>query len=226
MKNQEGQSSLPERREWEQELRTTFRAALLLNPEAHALAHMAGEVFGAYEERVAALEAELARAREAATSGVTPEDRDTARHAATRIVRITSPEIDPRVRDALDSALEETGPPPLVVPGIPALKALARDYLAAQEDLVHLANHGALAGVAEVIRERRRQVEKGYTAVHDDAANPDGGLMSLAEDVLAFAIQDRRDGTASPAGDEEGLREAGALCAAEIDRLNRLVTPA
>lgn len=59
-------------------------------------------------------------------------------------------------------------------------------------DLGYLGSHGALAGVAAVIAERRRQVERGD--------GPPGEYA--AESALNFGESAR----------------AGALCAAEIDR--------
>ena len=86
----------------------------------------------------------------------------------------------------------------------------------------YLAQHGALAGVAAVIRERRRQVEaKGYTPEHDDQ-HTDGWLPDgAARQRLSGLRYNRVQGPSIPEFHEEMLREAGALCAAEIDRLNR-----
>lgn len=96
----------------------------------------------------------------------------------------------------------------------------------AMDDLVFLRDSGALAGVAEIIRERRRQVEaKGRTLEHDARAHSDGWLVSSARCRLAVLDMETRDGTAGYPEAEEALRKAGALLAAEIDRLNRLVTP-
>jgi len=74
-------------------------------------------------------------------------------------------------------------------------------------DLAVLARHGALAGVAEIIAERRRQVELG-----DGHGN--GWLRGSLDAWLA--VNDNG---------EHGLREAGALIAAEIDRESREETP-
>lgn len=94
------------------------------------------------------------------------------------------------------------------------------------DDLNYLEEHGALAGVAEVIRERRRQIEQlGYTVAHDGTEHDDGNLVYRAAARLGFAQLDRAAGTADPASDERWLREAGALAAAEIDRLGRLLAP-
>jgi hypothetical protein len=97
----------------------------------------------------------------------------------------------------------------------------------------YLAQHGALAGVAAVIRERRRQVEaKGHTLEHDDGHT--GGWLSdgAARERLSGlrygrALQEQaaavppRAGPPGPEFEQEMLREAGALCAAKIDRLTR-----
>jgi hypothetical protein len=91
----------------------------------------------------------------------------------------------------------------------------------AYDDLVWLHEHGALAGVAEVIRERRRQIEAiGWTLELDDAL-VHGSLATMAATRVNKLRASRRDGTADVGSDEEYLREAGALLAAEIDRLNR-----
>lgn len=67
-------------------------------------------------------------------------------------------------------------------------------------DLAVLARHGALADVADIIAERRRQVE------HGDG-HGDGWLRGSLEAWLAV------NGNGG-----HSLREAGALIAAEIDR--------
>jgi hypothetical protein len=82
-------------------------------------------------------------------------------------------------------------------------------------DLIWLQSHGALGGVAAVIRERRRQIEQlGYDTAHDDRHD-------LAE--LAFWSADRARRAASdiiPTAQRK-LAQAAALAAAEIDRLAR-----
>jgi hypothetical protein len=94
------------------------------------------------------------------------------------------------------------------------------------DDLNYLEEHGALAGVAEVIRERRWQIEQlGYDADHDSGCHADGGLVHHAAVQLGFAQVERVSGTADPASDESRMRKAGALAAAEIDRLGRLLAP-
>jgi hypothetical protein len=99
------------------------------------------------------------------------------------------------------------------------------DYLLFEqvhEDLSFLLRHGALAGVSEVIRERRRQIQDlGHTPEQDDRFARD--LASMASLRLARVNVSRQQGTADIGSDEEGLRQAAALLAAEIDRLSRLV---
>jgi hypothetical protein len=70
-------------------------------------------------------------------------------------------------------------------------------------DLAALAQFGALAGVAEIIAERKRQVELGD-------GHGDGWLRGSLHGWLACNDWDR-----------QSLREAGALIAAEIDGLDR-----
>ena len=70
-------------------------------------------------------------------------------------------------------------------------------------DLGWLARHGALTGVAEIIAERKRQVELGD-------GHGDGWLRGSLHGWLACNDWDR-----------QSLREAGALIAAEIDGLDR-----
>jgi hypothetical protein len=93
----------------------------------------------------------------------------------------------------------------------------------AYADLDWLAGNGALDGVAEVLRERRRQIaEKGYTSEHDDQEHEDGGLMSMVVMRAAGTVSRAADGRDGPAECERSMAEAGALAAAEIDRLQRL----
>lgn len=94
-------------------------------------------------------------------------------------------------------------------------------------------------GVEIIARERRRQVKvKGYTSEHDDEHNQG----ELAKAAICYAIPNRVAAQAvtwwpwanapvvnhnvhNPRGRRRRIRElgkAGALIAAEIDRLNRL----
>jgi hypothetical protein len=95
----------------------------------------------------------------------------------------------------------------------------------AADGLVWLSARGALAGVAEIIRERRRQIGRGWTREHDDEAHGDGFLALMAAAASGLVDRNRREGLADPAADEELLRKTGALAAAEIDRLARAFTP-
>lgn len=107
------------------------------------------------------------------------------------------------------------------MPGIPDEVLQADDLKAVWGDILYLYQSRALVGVAEVIRERRRQIEQlAYTPEHDDRFP--GDLASMASLVLAGVKVRRQQGTADIGSDEEGLRQTGALAAAEIDRLNRL----
>jgi hypothetical protein len=95
------------------------------------------------------------------------------------------------------------------------------EVAAACDDLAWLAERGALAGVSEIIRERRRQIEHGFTPQYDSDTAADGGLVHQVRHWAGEVIGSRRAGVADIGSDEDGLRQAGALAAAEIDRLNR-----
>jgi hypothetical protein len=87
-------------------------------------------------------------------------------------------------------------------------------------DLHWLETHHALAGIAEVVRERRRQIEqKGYTVAHDQRVHADGALAQMAAGALSALADQRLEGLADPATDQGALAESAALAAAEIDRL-------
>lgn len=94
------------------------------------------------------------------------------------------------------------------------------DVAQAYDDLAWLREHGALDGVAEIIRERRRQIEKlGYTPEQDRQRYADGWLMGLASRQLSRCDMRERDGLAGPGDREHAMAACGALAAAEIDRL-------
>ena len=99
--------------------------------------------------------------------------------------------------------------------------SLRDDVAEACDDLARLSDFGALAGMAEILRERRRQVELGLTAEHDDT-HADGRLAAMALDHLTLAFYARSAGASSADTDTGRLCRAAALIAAEIDRLNRL----
>lgn len=93
------------------------------------------------------------------------------------------------------------------------------------DDLARLADFGALDGVAEIVRERVRQVEAlGHTPGHDDGHH-DGWLMHEAIARLLSAGRRVAEGVSGAEDIEEACREAGALLAAEADRLFRVLTP-
>ena len=93
------------------------------------------------------------------------------------------------------------------------------------DDLAWLSAHGALGGVAEIIRERRYQIEKlGIIPEHDDQ-HENGWLLAAAGSKLVRLMTDMLAGVAGYPETEEALRQSGALGAAEIDRLARLLTP-
>jgi hypothetical protein len=96
-----------------------------------------------------------------------------------------------------------------------------KEFEQVYEDISFLLRHGALAGVAEIIRERRRQIEHGFTPQYDSHTAADGGLAHLVRHWAGEVIGTRRAGVADIGSDDDGLRKAGALAAAEIDRLNR-----
>ena len=92
----------------------------------------------------------------------------------------------------------------------------------AQADLAWLERHGAVEGVAAIVAERRKQVEVlGYTPAHDAAQHEDGWLgwqagsrAVVAQYMVAHDPKGNKDSS-------DEFAEAGALAAAEIDRLTR-----
>jgi hypothetical protein len=108
---------------------------------------------------------------------------------------------------------------------VSAGKPEALQRVDARNDLEWLMKHGALAGAAEILRERRRQREtEGWTPALEDELTS-GQLADLIGNRLSQLLDSRESGTADIGSDEENLRKAGALCAAEIDRLNRMMIP-
>lgn len=100
------------------------------------------------------------------------------------------------------------------------------DVAVACDDLARLWDFGAMAGVAEIVRERVRQVEAlGHTPEHDSEHRGDGWLLREALVKLGAVWARVADGTAGYPECEEAFRQAGALLAAEMDRLVRDLTP-
>jgi hypothetical protein len=96
-------------------------------------------------------------------------------------------------------------------------------YGETRDDMYWLAANGAFAGVAEIIRERRRQIEAlRFTPEHDDR-HENGWLMHEAALRIISCIGQMLAGVAGYPEIEEALRQAGALSAAEMDRLLRML---
>lgn len=95
-----------------------------------------------------------------------------------------------------------------------------RAVTTAYDDLDWLAANGALTGVAEIMRERRRQIEQlGRTPDHDREHHSGGGLMWMTEQHVWTLLTRLHDGLAGPAEAETELVQTAALAAAEVDRL-------
>lgn len=95
------------------------------------------------------------------------------------------------------------------------------------DDMDWLAEEGALAGVGEIIRERRRQIElKGWTTQHDRDKHAGGELVRLVVSESAEGYGGMVNGSYGPAEVERQMAKSGALAAAEIDRLEAEFTPA
>lgn len=138
--------------------------------------------------------------------------------------------VDPgQVPTELRQPAQDAGQPSgLVRKGALAQDRMSRDpdVAVACDDLARLADFGALGGVAEIVRERLRQVEAlGYSAERDDIEHTDGWLMHDAIRRLQNAGRRVAEGIGGAEGIEEACRQAGAMLAAEADRLFRLLTP-
>lgn len=95
----------------------------------------------------------------------------------------------------------------------------------AQADLAWLERHGAVAGVAAILAERRRQIEQlGYGANHD-SEHPEGYLATDAVLRLAGAAYMIKYDTV-PVEAIPDIAAAAAVAAAAIDQLapRRVVT--
>jgi hypothetical protein len=102
---------------------------------------------------------------------------------------------------------------------MPEIEGIDRDmYVRADQSLLWLAENGALAGIAEVIAERRRQIELGWTP-QIDCNLPNGWLPVMGQAKLLALLTDNMEGKIDYAKIEASLKSAAALCAAEIDRL-------
>lgn len=93
----------------------------------------------------------------------------------------------------------------------------------AEDDLTWLMHNGAAAGVAAVLRERRRQIEQGYTPEHDREHHSDGWLLGASHNRLQAILDDIGTEASSPAWELDSMAAAAALIAAEIDRLDAAV---
>lgn len=98
------------------------------------------------------------------------------------------------------------------------------EFAIARSDLSWLAQHGALAGVAEILRERRHQIEDhGWTPAHDREQHEDSWLVHRAQQEAMSAHVGLADGFYGPADVERHMARSAATAAAEIDRLQELV---
>jgi len=77
------------------------------------------------------------------------------------------------------------------------------------KDLLFLLDHEAACGISEIIRQRRLQLDRGYTPEHDRDEN--SPLVDRAVDAIEGA-------RACDKGPVHSYAKAGALLAAEIDR--------
>jgi|WetSurSiteA1Bulk_404760.scaffolds.fasta_scaffold17625_2 hypothetical protein len=91
-----------------------------------------------------------------------------------------------------------------------------------------MADQNGLSGVEQIEAERKRQIEtKGFVAEHDEQWT-EGELVEaatallLGEEDLWPWFDDNEESTFKSEGNIEDLVRAGALIAAEIDRLQRL----
>jgi hypothetical protein len=88
----------------------------------------------------------------------------------------------------------------------------ATDFDVMVSNLQFLHSHSASQGVAEILAERRRQIETGRTPVHDTEEHELDGYLArrAAECITSRNLCDK--------GADHSLAKAGALTAAEIDR--------
>jgi hypothetical protein len=113
-------------------------------------------------------------------------------------------------------------------PGSAARQALAadspdEDLLTALDTIVHLAHYDALEGVTAISSERLRQVvHHGYTRTADEARDRGWLPMEGVRRVIA-AYCAILDGSGDWVTALDAMRQAGALFAAETDRLSDLL---
>jgi len=94
------------------------------------------------------------------------------------------------------------------------MKSLTHAY----DDLAWLYERDAMTGVAEILRERRKQIELGWTPAHD-RGHDDGWLMAEAHERLGRGLDAIAEGLDGPHETARRLTVSSALSAAEIDRL-------
>lgn len=115
----------------------------------------------------------------------------------------------------------------LVRKGALAREKTKRDPAVARacDSLARLADFGALGGITDLIGERLRQVEQMNWTPGHDALLPENQLLSMIIHRVGLVMDNREFGGAilpDDAGEDVALREAGAMIAAELDRLGFL----
>lgn len=84
------------------------------------------------------------------------------------------------------------------------------------QDISFLIVHDAIEGIHALIKERRRQIIKGYDAAHDDSHDSNEMLSQAAVQLDAVGAGELQ----YPLSD---LARSGALIAAELDRIDRMI---
>jgi hypothetical protein len=91
-----------------------------------------------------------------------------------------------------------------------------------------MADQHGLSGIEQIEEERKRQIEtKGFVAEHDDQwaegeLTDAAAALLLGDEEMWPWFDDDEESTFKSEGNIEDLVRAGALIAAEIDRLQRL----
>ena len=88
-----------------------------------------------------------------------------------------------------------------------------REWREFENDLLELELAGAIGGVRAIVTERLRQVRAGHTVEADRAGSRDTSLILLAGNKVSHA-------PTSPDGPLHAYAAAGALLAAEMDRID------